>query len=78
MEFVESTESTENYDYLSSSIKQLKNYLLANLNTFLAFFQSKITSVLNSTNSTFSFLALWVLKHENAESTESFRKFDVL
>ena len=34
MEFVESTESTENYDYLSSSIKQLKNYPLANSNTF--------------------------------------------
>ena len=62
-------EESENYNYLSSSKEQSKNYPSTFSSTLNEFFQSKTTLILFSTNSAFSFMALY-LKTKNVESTK--------
>ena len=76
-EFAESAESAENHNFLSSLIKQPKNYPWTYCDTF-----SQILPVKN--NSSFIFLQCRVFvcgpvpKNENAEFAEGFKKFHLL
>ena len=76
-EFEESAESAENYNCLSSQIKQPKNYLSAYSDTL-----SRILSVNNHPNFIFrQFRAFGygsIRKNEDAEFAESFRNFHLL
>ena len=76
-EFAELDESAENYNYLSSSIKQHKNYLTTYSDAF-----SWILSVKNDPNFIFREYRVFgygpIPKNENAEFAESFRNFHLL
>ena len=77
MEFAESTESAENYNYLSLSIKRPTNCSSPYTDTF-----SWILSVKNHSNFIFGQFCIFVNgpipKNENTEFEESFRKFHLL
>ena len=73
-EFAELAESAENHNFLSSLIKQPKNYSRTYSDTF-----SQILSVKNNSNSIFLQFCVFVCgplsKNENAEFAEGFKKF---
>ena len=73
-EFTESAESTKNYNCLSSSINQPKNYPSTYSDSF-----SRILSIKNRPNFIFCQFGIFVYdstpKNKNVEFTESFRKF---
>ena len=74
MEFAELAESTENHHFLSSLIKQPRNYPWTYSDTF-----SQILSVENNSNSIFLQFCVFVCgpipKSENVEFAEGFKKF---
>ena len=74
MEFAEFAESAENHNFLSSVIKQPKNYPLTYSDTF-----SQILSVKNNSNYIFlqfrAFVCGPIPKNENAEFAKGFKKF---
>ena len=76
-EFAESAESTKNYNYLSSSIKQPKNYLSTYSDTF-----SRILFVKIHPNFIFRQFRVFnygpIRKNESVEFAESLRNFHLL
>ena len=75
-EFAESAESAENHNFISSLIKQPKEYLSTYSDTF-----SQILSVKNNSNSSFLQFRVFVCgpipKNEKAEFAKGFKKFKI-
>ena len=75
-EFAESAESAENHNFISSLIKQPKEYPWTYSDTF-----SQILSVKNNSNSSFLQFRVFVCgpipKNEKAEFAKGFKKFKI-